>query len=148
MALDGNLNARLKEQISRENETIQSATSEQLDAMRSELSSIYSGALSTIEADMQSQSRALAKRFRRLMLLPSLLLVMISLIICGGAWAMTLYQAEQISDQRQTLRNIETLGVEPVRQKDGLEFLKLPEGVTLSKPRQTEGGQTYVQLKR
>lgn len=148
MALDGNLKARLQQQISQESETIQSATSEQLNAMRSGLSSIYSGALSTIEADMHQETKRLAKRFRGLMLLPSLLLVMISLVISGGAWAFTQYQWSQIQEQRQTLKQLETLGVEPVRQADGTEFLVLPKGVALSEPRQTKNGQNYVQLKR
>lgn len=148
MSVDGRLKQRLAEQLKSESETIQSATSEQLNAMRSELSSIYSGALRTIEGDMQSESKALAKRLRRLMLLPSLLLVMISIAISAGALAFTQYQYEQIQQQRQTLGNLETLGVEPVRQSDGREFLLLPEGATIGETRQTRDGQPFIELTR
>lgn len=148
MALDGSLRERLKQQASRESETLQAATSEQLDAMRSELSSIYSDVLTTIERDMQSQSRALAKRLRRLMLLPSLLLVMISIAISVGAWAWTQYQYQVIQDQRQTQRGLESLGVEPVRTEQGREYLLLPEGATISELKQTREGQPFVELRR
>lgn len=148
MALDGNLNSRLKEQISRESETIQTATQQQLDAMRSELSSIYSDALTTIEADMRQESLSMAKRFRRLMLWPSLALVMISIAISGAAWAWTQYQYQQIEQQRQTLANLEALGVDPVRTEQGREYLLLPEGATISELKQTREGQPFVELRR
>lgn len=148
MSVDGRLKARLAEQLKSESETIQGATQEQLNAMRSELSSIYSGVLSTIEADMRGQSQVLAKRLRRLMLLPSLALVMISLAISAGAWAWTHYQWTQIQQHQEALANMKALGVEPVRQSDGKEFLLLPEGMTLGDLRQTDSGQWYVQILR
>jgi len=148
MALDGSLRERLKQQASRESETLQAATSEQLDAMRNELKAIYSGALSTIEADMRDQSQALAKRLRRLMLLPSLALVMISLAISAGAWAWTHYQWQQIQEQRQTLANLEALGVDPVRTEQGREYLLLPEGATISELKQTREGLPYIEILR
>ena len=148
MSLDGNLSARLKEQISRESETIQGATQEQLNAMRSGLQGIYSGVLSTIEADMQTESRALAKRLRRLMLLPSLLLVMISLGISVGAWAFTQYQWTQIQEQRQELADLETLGVKPVRTDEGREYLVLPKGASLGELKTNTEGQPFVELMR
>lgn len=158
MALDGNLSARLKEQISRESETIQSATQQQLDAMRSELSSIYSGALHTIEVDMRGESKALAKRMRSLILWPSLIWLALLLTLSAGAWGIGQYQWSQIQEQRQTLANLEqqeqqdladleTLGVIPVKQ-DGKDFLVLPEGATLGDLRQTDSGQPYVQILR
>lgn len=148
MSLDGNLSARLKEQISRESETIQGATQEQLNAMRSGLQGIYSGVLSTIEADMQTESRALAKRLRRLMLLPSLLLVMISLGISVGAWAFTQYQYQTIQEQRETLENLETLGVEPVSTDEGREYLVFPKGASLGELKTNTEGQPFVELMR
>jgi len=142
MSLDGNLSARLKEQISRESETIQGATQEQLNAMRSGLQGIYADALSTIEADMQSQSKALAKRMRSLILWPSLLLVMISLVICGGAWAWTQYQWTQIQEQQQRLLELDTLGLEVV-EREGREYVLMPSGAQAFK---TDSGLVYVRL--
>lgn len=142
MALDGNLSARLKEQISRESETIQSATQQQLDVMQEGLKSIYSGALATIESDMQDESRALAKRLRRLMLLPSLALVMISLAISAGAWAWTQYQWTQIQEQQQRLLELDTLGLEVV-EREGREYVLMPSGAQAFK---TDSGLVYVRL--
>lgn len=148
MALDGSLKERLKQQAAQESETLQAATEEQLNAMRSGLQSIYADALSTIEADMQSQSKALAKRMRSLILWPSLCLVMISLSISAGAWAFTHYQYQQIQEQRETLANLETLGVKPVRTDEGREYLKLPKGTSLSEIRQTREGLPYIEILR
>lgn len=142
MALDGNLSARLKEQISRESETIQSATQQQLDVMQEGLKSIYADALSTIEADMRGQSRALAKRLRRLMLWPSLLLVMISVAISAGAWAWTQYQWGQIQERQQTLLELDTLGIEVVEQR-GTKFVLMPSGAT---SHTLESGQIYIRM--
>ena len=144
MGLDGNLKARLNKQFSQESETIQAATSEQLNAMRSELSSTYKHALSTIEADMQAEGRGMARRFRRLMLWPSLALLVTSLAICIGAWAWTQYQYQQIQQQRQTLLELDTLGIEVVEQ-EGRKYVLMPSGAT---SHQLESGQVYVRLEK
>lgn len=148
MSLDGKFREQLRQQMSQENETIQTVTREQLDAMRSELKGIYSGALSTIEADMQSQSKALAKNMRSLILWPSLIWVGLLLTLSAGAWGVGQYQLKQIQEQRSTLRNLETLGVEPVQEQSGRGFLVLPQGATISEIRQTESGQPFVELMR
>lgn len=148
MALDGNLRSQLKKQITQENETIQGVTRQQLEDMQIELKTIYAGALTTIETDMHDQSRRLAKRFRAAVFLPSLVLVTFSIALSLGACAVTLYQAQKISDQRETMRGLESLGVEPVREKSGQEYLVLPKGATLSEPRHTEDGKPFVKLKR
>ena len=158
MSVDGRLKARLAEQLKSESETIQGATQEQLNAMRSGLKSIYADALSIIEADMRGESKALAKRMRSLILWPSVIWLALLLTLSAGAWGIGQYQWSQIQEQRQTLANLEqqeqqdladleTLGVIPVKQ-DGKDFLVLPEGATLGDLRQTDSGQPYVQILR
>ncbi|OJA03883.1 hypothetical protein [Halomonas sp. QHL1] len=149
MTLDLNLHKRLKEQFAQESATIQTATQQQLGAMRRELQGIYSGVLSTIEADMQQETKLLAKRFRNLMLLPSLLLVMISLGICAAAWAFTQYQWGQIQEQRVTLDRLQTLGVETVKTESGKGYLILPKGAGLSEIRITQDTERpFVEIQR
>ena len=148
MSLDGNLSTRLKEQISRESETIQGATREQLAAMRSELQGIYSGALSTIEADMQTESKALAKRMRSLILWPSVIWLALLLTLSAGAWGIGQYQWNRIQEQRQELADLETLGVEPVRTAEGREYLVFPKGASLGELKTNTEGQPFVELMR
>lgn len=148
MSVDGRLKARLAEQLRSESETLQAATSEQLDAMRSELKAIYADALSTIEADMQSQSKALAKRMRSLILWPSVIWLALLLTLSAGAWGIGQYQWSQIQQHQERLARMEALGVEPVRTEQGREYLLLPEGATVSEVRQTREGQPFIELLR
>lgn len=148
MALDGSLREQLKQQASRESETIQGATQEQLNAMRSGLQSIYADALSTIEADMRGQSKALAKRMRSLILWPSVIWLALLLTLSAGAWGIGQYQWNRIQEQRQELADLETLGVKPVRTDQGREYLVLPEGATISELKQTREGQPFIEILR
>lgn len=148
MSVDGRLKQRLAEQLKSESETIQGVTQQQLDAMQSGLKDIYSSALTTIEADMRDQSRRLAKRFRAAVFLPSLVLVTFSIALSLAACAVTLYQAQKISNQRETMRGLESLGVEPVREKGGQEYLVFPKGASLGEMQTNTEGQPFIQLKR
>jgi len=91
---------------------------------------------------MRDQSQALAKRLRRLMLLPSLALVMISVAISAGAWAWTQYQWTQIQEQQQRLLELDTLGLEVV-EREGREYVLMPSGAQAFK---TDSGLVYVRL--
>ncbi|NOG32936.1 hypothetical protein HLB35_16260 [Halomonas sp. TBZ9] len=144
MGVNSNLKQQLAEQFRQESATIHSATSEQLNAMQSELQSTYKSALRTIEADIQTESKALGRRFRHLMLLPSLLLVMISVAISAGAWAFTQYQYQAIQENRQTLLELDTSGVELI-ERNGTEYLLMPMD---AKARQLESGQIYIEMGR
>lgn len=142
MALDGNLKARLQQQISQESETIQGATREQLNAMRNELRGTYENALRTIEADMQSQSFALAKRMKSLILWPSVIWLGLLLTLSVGAWGIGQYQVQQIQERQQTLLELDTLGVEVVEQR-GTKYVLMPSGAT---SHTLESGQIYIRM--
>jgi len=148
MSVDGRLKARLAEQLKSESETIQGATQEQLNAMRSGLKSIYADALSTIEADMRGESKALAKRMRSLILWPSVIWLALLLTLSAGAWGIGQYQWNRIQEQRQELADLETLGVKPVRTAEGREYLVFPKGASLGELKTNTEGQPFVELMR
>lgn len=142
MSVDLRLKQRLAEQLKSESETIQGLTRQQLDAMQNGLQSIYADVLNTIEADMQSQSKALARRMKLLILWPSVIWLGLLLTLSAGAWGIGQYQWTQIQERQQTLLELDTQGIEMIEQK-GKKYVLMPKGATAN---QLDSGQVYVLL--
>ncbi|EME7447831.1 hypothetical protein VZ727_004396 [Salmonella enterica] len=123
-----NLAKRLKEQKQRESVITQDLMRQQLDDMRRELTSTLQNELSTIKADIQSQSQSIGwSAFRSRFLWPTLIGLSLCLGIFGGSWGAMHYFGNQAIDL--------SLEIQAAKQV----LANLPEGVEVAK----EGNTTY-----
>lgn len=149
------LSDRLRSRIREDRELMDRAIELELKNFEESFRRRSRDALRTIESDILSRTRPLARSLRRAWLIPLIAGLSLSIGILGGSWAAASYLSsslqglmESVREQRRTLSELEsgTAGITLHRQ--GREaFLTLPEGWRLE-PGRTTGGAPAWKLSR
>ena len=149
------LGDRLRSRIREDRELMDRAIEAELKSFEESFRRRSGAALRTIESDIDSRIRPLARSLRRAWLIPLAVGLSLSLGILGGSWGLALHLSsslqelmQSVGEQRRTLSELQggTAGI-TLHRRGGEAFLTLPEGWTLE-PGRTTGGEPAWRLSR
>ena len=156
------LTSRLRCRLETDRQQIEETATHELERLGERLSAVASGALRSIDADMEAATARMRALLLRAWLRPLLVGLSLFLGISGGSWATmhwlsasiqrrieTLGTANlRIEDARGMLAEIEetTWGV-TLREVNGERYVTLPAGTSV-RPSFTVEGRPYVKLSR